>query len=331
MECFSLAQAFDVDINKFATVYNGIDDCFFEYADPEEFRKYFNIDGPFILNVANIEPRKNQLNLIKAIKRCPDLKLIIIGHKRDTDYAVKCLSEKNEQVIFIDALPHGSNLLRSAFAACDVFALPSTLETPGIAALEAAALGAKILITAEGSTKEYFGDGAVYVDWDNPDEIVNCLKKLMLESNDFLPSLFVRVNFGWDKAVKSLAQLYENESLAKVDSRALHGMHCIEKDDTGIFSWVKSYLSFSLYSGVLNFQWRSIGNVNVDIIINGKLKYKSIAVNADWSQMEIVIDSELDMNHIEITTDMSALEPHNDHRELAFAIRNVKFKPEINK
>lgn len=329
MECYTLAKTYGVETNKFATVYNGVDDGFFESVNPDKFRKHFNIDGNFILNVANVEPRKNQLNLIKAMKKHPDLKLVMIGHQRDPDYAKLCLLEGRDQVIYIEALPHDSNLLKSAYAACSVFALPSTLETPGLAALEAASMGAKILITSEGSTKEYFGEGATYVDWENADEIANSLTTLMSEDSDFLLSLFVRTNFGWDKGVKALAKLYENKYPAKVDSRAFHGLHSIESDGLGKFAWAKSYFSFSLYSGVLNFRWHSISNVTVDIIINGELKYEFVPVGADWSKMEIVIDSAQNMNHIEIKTNISSIEPHADPRELAFAIRSVKFFPEI--
>jgi len=43
-------------------------------------------------------------------------------------------------------------MLASAYAACDVFVLPSMFETPGIAALEAGLAGAKIVITKYGGT-----------------------------------------------------------------------------------------------------------------------------------------------------------------------------------
>ena len=56
-------------------------------------------------------------------------------------------------------------LLASAYAACDVFVLPSQFETPGIAALEAGLAGAKIVITPVGGTKRsYFGNNAIYVE-----------------------------------------------------------------------------------------------------------------------------------------------------------------------
>jgi glycosyltransferase involved in cell wall biosynthesis len=64
----------------------------------------------------------------------------------------------------VGTLPYASEMLRSAMAGCEFFAMPSLLETPSIAAIEAAALGAKVLLTQVGSTKEYFGDSVTWVD-----------------------------------------------------------------------------------------------------------------------------------------------------------------------
>lgn len=328
MECLTLAKVYGLETHKFATVYNGVDDCFFKYAGPEKFREHFDIDVPFILNVANIEPRKNQLNLIKAIKQHPGLKLVLIGHQRDPLYAKQCLLEGGAQVIYIGPLPHHSSLLKSAYAACDVFALPSTLETPGLAALEAAVVGAKILITSEGSTKEYFGEGATYVDYNNVDDISKRLKNLLSENDDFLLSLYVRSNFGWNNATKSLANLYEYRESVCVDSRAFHGLHCIEKDSEGLFAWAKSDISFSISSGFLRFKWRSISVATVDVVINGKVKYESVEVDEKWSEMEVLIESAADiMNYIEIKTNVLGSKSKLDPRKLALAMRDVVFLP----
>jgi glycosyltransferase involved in cell wall biosynthesis len=54
-------------------------------------------------------------------------------------------------------------MLSSAYAACDVFVLPGWFETPGLAALEAALAGAKVVATDGGSTKEYFEDKVLYI------------------------------------------------------------------------------------------------------------------------------------------------------------------------
>jgi len=122
IECETLSRVLNLPREKFVTVYNGIDDVFFEACSPDIFRRRFNIDERFVLNVGNIEPRKNQLRLIEAVKRFRrDLKLILIGDIRDPVYARECLETGKDRVRHLGPLDHCSELLRSAYSACDVF------------------------------------------------------------------------------------------------------------------------------------------------------------------------------------------------------------------
>lgn len=180
IECDQMSSVLGLPRKKFATVYNGVEDIFFEPITPELFRETYDIWAPFVLNVGNIEPRKNQLNLAKVMKAFPDMKLVLIGHIRDSQYAQQVFAEGGDQIINIGPLPHGSELQRSAYAACDVFCLPSTLETPGLAALEAAACGAKIVITEVGATKEYFGSDVFYCTPDSIFSIESALNPMIV-------------------------------------------------------------------------------------------------------------------------------------------------------
>ena len=171
IECDTLSEVLDIPREKFSTVYNGVEDSFFLDSNGDDFRRHLNIRDPFILNVGNIEPRKNQLMLARAMKGFPEYKLVLIGHIRDVDYFQHVLEIGGEQIIYIGALTHESSLLRSAFHASSVFALPSTLETPGLAALEAAGMGIRLLVTEEGSAREYFSDAAIYINPGNLDSI----------------------------------------------------------------------------------------------------------------------------------------------------------------
>lgn len=162
LECDRLAQVLSLDRGKFTTVYNGVNDAFFAPPDPAAAREAFG-EG-YVLSVGNIEPRKNQLGLVRAMKAVPERRLVLIGHARDPAYAETVRAEGGAQLIDVGPLPHYSALLRSAYAGCSAFVLPSTLETPGLAALEAGAQGAPLVVTCEGSAGEYFGDGAIYVD-----------------------------------------------------------------------------------------------------------------------------------------------------------------------
>jgi glycosyltransferase involved in cell wall biosynthesis len=149
---------------KITVVPNGVEGRF-AGADPGLFRRQYGIEN-FVLNVGHIGPeRKNVFRLIQALEKI-NAPSVIIGRIEENAYGKKCLAEakKNPRLLVLDALPNDSPLLASAYAACDVFALPSQFETPGIAALEAGLAGAKIVITKHGGTREYFGDHADYVE-----------------------------------------------------------------------------------------------------------------------------------------------------------------------
>ncbi|MDE1182982.1 glycosyltransferase family 4 protein [Paraburkholderia sp.] len=211
VECETLARVFDLPRDKFVSVLNGVDDIFFEPVAEKLFRETFNIAGSFVLNVGNIEPRKNQLSLIRAMKQIPDMQLVLIGHERDPAYANACREEGGDQVRFLGPIGHSDPLLRSAYAACDVFCLPSTLETPGLAGLEAFATGASIAITEVGSTREYFGQ-APNVEFLNPDSVPSIVEAIdrarIGQRSAAMPASNDRHDLSWRNITRSLADAY---------------------------------------------------------------------------------------------------------------------------
>lgn len=176
LECETLSSVLGLSREKFVPVYNGVDELFFKRMSGDIFRKKYGLYNPFVLAVGNIEPRKNQLRLVQAMKSFPDMQLVLIGHERDQPYAKSCFDEGGDQVVFAGALANTSDLLRSAYAACEVFCLPSMLETPGLSALEAFASQCRIAITQVGSTKEYFGDQVCYLDPESVESLVSALQ-----------------------------------------------------------------------------------------------------------------------------------------------------------
>lgn len=210
MESDTISQVLSLPREKFFTVYNGFDEFFLKDIGGDLFRRTYGIEGKYVLNIGNIEPRKNQLMLVRAMKSFPDIRLVLIGHKRDRVYAEQVLSEGGNQINYIGPLPQGDMML-SAYQACELFCLPSTLETPGLAALEASAQGAPLLVTSEGSCAEYFGDSAIYV---NPKSLDSLREKLNLILHNKCPknykaaSLFRPELFTWTKTIKALSDTY---------------------------------------------------------------------------------------------------------------------------
>ena len=139
-EARQLVALFGANPGKIRVVPNGVLESF-RAASPDAFRERFGVDD-FVLFVGRIEPRKNPLGLIRAV-RSLGLPLVVIGDAppEARGYLERCRREGGDDVLWVPALDHHDPLLASAYAAARVFALPSWFETPGLAALEAALAG----------------------------------------------------------------------------------------------------------------------------------------------------------------------------------------------
>ncbi len=196
--------------NKIITmVPNGVDPHF-EFGDPTIFKKKYGIDN-FILNVGHIGPvRKNVLNLIRALRNI-DHPAVIIGKITDSPYAKQCIEEakQSKNILIIPGIDNNSEMLASAYAAANVFVLPSLFETPGIAALEAALAGAKIVITPHGGTKDYFGAMAQYVEPYSVESInAGIIKSLNEKKNPILKEL-IKKEFLWSSVAEKTLAVYK--------------------------------------------------------------------------------------------------------------------------
>jgi len=208
-EMHLVSGAFNIPLEKFKIIPNGVSERFLN-PDPELFIKKYGIKD-FILNVGHIGPkRKNILILVKALQGI-NHPAVIIGKMLNTGEMkeIDKTAYKNKNLLFIEELPNDSPMLASAYAACDTFVLPSMFETPGIAALEAALAGAKIVITPYGGTKEYFKDLALYVEPDSPASIAAGLQNsLELKKSGELKK-FIADNFLWEKVAAISVKIYE--------------------------------------------------------------------------------------------------------------------------
>lgn len=143
-------------------VHNPVDAQVFGDADPELFRQTYGLQD-YVLCVGRIEHRKNQLLLAAALREL-DLPLVLVGHDGEPSYGKWLRKFGGPRVLHIDRLEPASPLLRSAMAGARVFTLPSWAEGAPLAALEAAAAGANLVLSERSSEREYFGDMARYCD-----------------------------------------------------------------------------------------------------------------------------------------------------------------------
>jgi glycosyltransferase involved in cell wall biosynthesis len=203
-----ISRVCNVPIEKFYPVYNGVDELFISKPDFDGlyFREYFGVMEPFLLCVANIEHRKNQLALARSLSKT---NLVLLGNIRDQTYFDEMIRVSNGKIRYLGYLPNDSKLLRSAYLACEAFVLPSLLETPGLAALEAAAMGAKVVITSVGSTREYFGEYVNYRDPEDEESFLPAINASLEESKSTNLQSYVKSNFSWNRAAISSLEAYK--------------------------------------------------------------------------------------------------------------------------
>ncbi|WNM57994.1 glycosyltransferase family 4 protein [Candidatus Nitrospira allomarina] len=139
-----LSTVFSLPSERIATIPNGLK-ASFATADPLLFEEKYGVKD-FVLNVASIEERKNQLTLICAMKRMP-YPLVIIGNIRSEqeEYISRCRAQANKQVIFTGSLAHDDPILASAYRAAKLFVLPSFSEVMPLSLYEASIAGCRVI------------------------------------------------------------------------------------------------------------------------------------------------------------------------------------------
>jgi len=203
-----LEKGLGVAASKVSVIPNGVDERFYN-ADPSLFKKKYGLEK-FILNVGHIgHERKNVLALIEALAQV-NHPAVIIGRVIKGEYGDACVREaaKHKHILLIDGLDNSSDLLASAYAACDVFVLPSLFETPGIAALEAGLAGAKVVVTKHGGTTEYFGSMAEYVDPRSVESIRDAILKTLKANKNPALREHIRKEFLWQRVAERTASVY---------------------------------------------------------------------------------------------------------------------------
>ena len=104
------------------------------------------LSQPVLLNVGRLVPQKNQDVLIRALACLPQahLGLAGAGPQRDAIHALAVTLGVDERLHLLGALP--ADDIADLYAAADLFVFPSTWETFGLAAVEAAMAGLPMVV-----------------------------------------------------------------------------------------------------------------------------------------------------------------------------------------
>lgn len=189
---------------KVAVVFNGVDTE--GSADDNTAEGLLAIhglvDAPYILIAGRVEPVKNQLAYILATK--PFGLPIVLAGALTQPYADQC---KAAGAILLDR--QSPETTRALYRRAALHALPSLRETPGLASLEAAAQGTRILSTDVGSAKDYFGELATYCDPHSAQSMRTQTRNALANKPD--PHLAEHVKqFTWQRAAQQTLDAYNS-------------------------------------------------------------------------------------------------------------------------
>lgn len=169
----AISKYFKIPEKEIFIVPNGVSDAYFEAYDKnvckEEVEKKFGIKD-YLLYTSRIEPRKNQIDLLKAFLQLKlyeqNKSLVFIGNYDipvpEIDETLNSLSPEIRKYIYF--LSNVSDIdLRLLYKASSLFVYPSKAEGFGIPPLESAALGIPTICSNSTAMADYtfFGENHI--------------------------------------------------------------------------------------------------------------------------------------------------------------------------
>ncbi|MDW8318199.1 MAG: glycosyltransferase family 1 protein [Anaerolineae bacterium] len=186
-----LVRLLDVPADKITVVYPGVEPRFRPVEDAAALaavrRKYGLGQGPFVLGVGTLEPRKNWPALIRAwaqLRRTTSLphRLVIAGGK---GWLYDAIFQTAEETGLAEAISFPGFVddadLPALYSAADVFVYPSLYEGFGLPVLEALACGTPVVCADNSSLPEAAGDAALLVNAADEEALAAALYRLLTD------------------------------------------------------------------------------------------------------------------------------------------------------
>lgn len=214
-EAQQLTDHFDLDVSKTTVIPNGVEEEMIG-EDPEGFRETYGVflnHEKYILSVQRIESRKRTLSLISAALEI-GVPLLIVGQLNrahcEAEYIGKVfdLALKSPHLVrILGPLPR--KILKNAYASAYVHALPSILETPGLASLEAAINGANLVVGDCPPVREYFEHVAHFCEPREQNTLIHALNRAMaMPRNGMNQKENILSRFTWGRVAKLTEEVY---------------------------------------------------------------------------------------------------------------------------
>lgn len=223
-----LAEAYPTTIGRVAVVHHGVDAEAFAPVPHEAvdgLRRRFGVDGPYVLFVGGIEPRKNLEHLVRAFGRIDTTEATLVlagGPVRWFPQAMERLEAA------IDLLPQevrgrvvrtgyvSERDKRALLSGATVLAYPSIYEGFGFPVLEGFAAGVPVITSDVSSLPEVAGDAAILVHPSDVDAIAGALTEVLSDADLrgvlSAAGLARAAGFTWEATARATAAVLQGAS-----------------------------------------------------------------------------------------------------------------------
>jgi alpha-1,3-rhamnosyl/mannosyltransferase len=191
-----LLEAYPACKGRVAYVPNAADDLFFEPATERERSATRDDLGlppqvPYLVSVANFQPRKNLLRLLDAVVRIQEisageLALVLIGTGAAPEAGALHEAATRAGRRALIRLPgyRQGRALRAAYGEATALVFPSLCESFGIPAVEAMAQGVPVALADSTALPEIGGAAGWYFNPNNEDSIAATIRELLDHSEE---------------------------------------------------------------------------------------------------------------------------------------------------
>ncbi len=185
----ALIERYELSPDKVVVTPNGVDRQVFRPfpADSTGVRERHGLDGPFLLAVGRIEPRKNLVRLIRAFSRARErlsggVRLVVVGQEdfRSRDVFQEAARQPEGSIVFLGAVPDAD--LPALYNQAEALAYPSLTEGFGIPLLEAMACGTPVLAARRGALPEVGGDAVLWIEPEDEEAIARGIERILSDS-----------------------------------------------------------------------------------------------------------------------------------------------------
>lgn len=212
-----IIKYFGIGPDRIDVIYQSCNPLFMKVPDDSQnqlIRNKYKLPDHYILQIGNIEERKNSLTLIKAVHSAGiDIPVVIIGRKTKYYQKVKKYIDDNrlKDIHFFNTISNEE--LPSIYRMADLFVYPSLFEGFGIPIIEALFSGTPVITSKGGCFAEAGGPDSIYVGALDHEELAAAIKRVL--SDETVRKRMIEAGYRYakkftpEKAADDVMQVYK--------------------------------------------------------------------------------------------------------------------------